>query len=267
MSNTDVLVSDLLYSARLCNTGYQPPHAAQDDFFWFTSGCQSVRHIRIDHHSAYLLEVGDHCELVFRGQLNLSDFLRQHPQPKLVNAAFGECQLYEFFSEEAERLLCEILAFQESLSVPLHLHGHSLGGALASLVAIHLHQSGHTVSHSTMFGAICPGNQDFNRVQQSLGLDRRTLKVRIASQNEQTSPKLLLKSLQSTATHPQDRRSAIYLSAQENRVTLGLQTSQWTPPQGNRTLATLQRTLSAFNDSNSVQGYIRSLEDLQFGTA
>ncbi|MEO0758783.1 MAG: thioesterase domain-containing protein [Cyanobacteria bacterium J06648_16] len=268
MSNT-YLVSDLLHSARLCNTSYRPPRAAQDEFFWFTPDCQHIHHVSVDHHRAFLLEFGDRCELILNGRLHLSDFLQQYPHPKLVDASFGNCKLYEFFSEDAERLLCELLSFQDALSMPLHLHGHSLGGSLAALVAVHLQRSGHDVSQATVFGAVRPGDSDFQQVQQSLGLDDRTLKVRFAGQHASAVPSLLLKSLRPTASEPKTGRSGVYLSLQNNRITLSLKANQWSQVRSSTTLNSIGQTLQAFKmpGTESVQRYVQSLEHLLSRTA
>ncbi len=263
--STSNLISELLYSARMCSTGYKPLRAAQDEFFWFTQGCQAIHHVRADYHGAFLIEFGDRCDLVFYGRLHLPDFLAQYPHPEMVDATFGPCKLYKFFANETELILRKLLAYQDVLSVPLYLHGHSLGGTLTTLMAMHLQLTGCTIARATVFGAICPGDQAVPRLQRSIGLENSMLKVRLAGQSGAASRDLLLKSIQPINKEWILGQSGLYLHNRNSRASLGLRTSQWVPDRGSSVLDNIRQTLSAFSTVNKepVQQYIESLEYLR----
>lgn len=130
MLTSSDLIPGLIHSARLCSTGYKPPRYALDDLFWFTKGCQQVQHIKASNHDAFLLQSGDHYELIFSSVARPYDWMQSNLQTGMIDAEFGDFKLYPGFLEEIKQLLPKILRLPQISDMPLYLQGHSLGGSL-----------------------------------------------------------------------------------------------------------------------------------------
>jgi hypothetical protein len=114
-------------------------------------------------------------ELAVRGTVNFDDMVRNIQRDKVRDARTGVL-LHSGFKDLADQVT-EFLAGTGLMqrNYRFRLYGHSLGGAVASIVGMHLHQAGERVDAVITFGAPrFTSNQGARRYQ---ALNERTFRI------------------------------------------------------------------------------------------
>lgn len=126
--------------AKICSDSYQGvrSHVKWEEYFrnaCFGRGATDVSIVEVKGTTAAIVEYQDYSVIVFRGTDQVSDWIDNlHMQPTDANPQLFPGRVHSGFRNHAKRVFRPLMNILER-GKPVHVTGHSLGGACAELTA------------------------------------------------------------------------------------------------------------------------------------
>jgi hypothetical protein len=131
---------------------------SQKSYSEYNGGAKNIQFHYMEHE--------DHQTLAFAGSAEMKDFMQDADFAKVKYAGMG--RVHRGFAEAFDSVKPELSIVKKDK--PILITGHSLGGALATLTALHLKQSGYDVHSMYNFGSPRVGDNEFSRTYGQAGI-------------------------------------------------------------------------------------------------
>ena len=171
-------------AALLCDRSYLPSPVGCPAMSRLYENYPVCQFVSVEHHQAYVLEHANTVEIVVRGTDQAADWLKTNFALRRVAVPWAEgVMIHEGFAEATLSLGAALLKRSNANNNKgkfIRIYGHSLGGAIACLLAVRLRQctTPPPIQAVITFGAPRIGDKAFHQMYKALGLGEVTTQVR-----------------------------------------------------------------------------------------